>query len=216
MAGWGNGWGGGARGGYGGGYRGGNMMGMRGSMGGGMPYGYGGMMGGGGGGGFGMRGGPMNPMMRGGMGAGRGGGGMAGVKPVLTLADVQGWLEKQQPFVLQTVMKTCTNLLVTKHDVPAEDLTDWYSAAEAAGDAVEEEQTKVVSPPVLNKGTLLSGGIDPNKSSNMLNRNPKPGLAWTRSDMRHPHKVSHYSKKIVIFMNFHLKHILLSNRLQRK
>ena len=119
---------------------------------------------------------------------------MAGVKPVLTLADVQGWLEKQQPFVLQTVMKTCTNLLVTKHDVPAEDLTDWYSAAEAAGNAVEEEQTAVVSPPVPKKGTLLSGGIDPNKSSNMLNRNPKPGLAWTRSDMRHPHKVSLYSK----------------------
>merc|ERR1719300_847572 len=135
-------------------------------------------------------------MMRGGMGAGRGGGGMAGVKPVLTLADVQGWLEKQQPFVLQTVMKTCTNLLVTKHDVPAEDLTDWYSAAEAAGDAVEEEQTKVVSPPVLNKGTLLSGGIDPNKSSNMLNRNPKPGLAWTRSDMRHPHKVTAQMKPL--------------------
>jgi len=138
----------------------------------------------------------MNPMMRGGMGAGRGGGGMAGVKPVLTLADVQGWLEKQQPFVLQTVMKTCTNLLVTKHDVPAEDLTDWYSAAEAAGDAVEEEQTAVVSPPVLNKGTLLSGGIDPNKSSNMLNRNPKPGLAWTRSDMRHPHKVTAQMKPL--------------------
>merc|ERR1719305_1829025 len=137
----------------------------------------------------------MNPMMRG-MGAGRGGGGMAGVKPVLTLADVQGWLEKQQPFVLQTVMKTCTNLLVTKHDVPAEDLTDWYSAAEAAGDAVEEEQTAVVSPPVLNKGTLLSGGIDPNKSSNMLNRNPKPGLAWTRSDMRHPHKVTAQMKPL--------------------
>merc|ERR550534_3118858 len=121
---------------------------------------------------------------------------MAGVKPVLTLADVQGWLEKQQPFVLQTVMKTCTNLLVTKHDVPAEDLTDWYSAAEAAGDAVEEEQTAVVSPPVLNKGTLLSGGIDPNKSSNMLNRNPKPGLAWTKSDMRHPHKVTTQMKPL--------------------
>merc|ERR1719150_1469045 len=139
------------------------------------------------GGGYGMRG-PMNPMMRG----GRGGGEMAGVKPVLTLADVQGWLEKQQPFVLQTVMKTCTSLLVTKHDVPAEDLTDWYSAAEAAGDAVEEEKTEVVSPPVQNKGTLLSGGVDPLKSSNMLrtSQNSKPGLAWTRSDLRHPHKVT--------------------------
>merc|ERR1719150_2309139 len=139
------------------------------------------------GGGYGMRG-PMNPMMRG----GRGGGGMAGVKPVLTLADVQGWLEKQQPFVLQTVMKTCTSLLVTKHDAPAEDLTDWYSAAEAAGDAVEEEKTEVVSPPVQNKGTLLSGGVDPLKSSNMLrtSQNSKPGLAWTRSDLRHPHKVT--------------------------
>ena len=157
------------------------QQGMRGNMGGGMPYGYGGMMGGG----YGMRG-PMNPMMRG----GRGGGGMAGVKPVLTLADVQGWLEKQQPFVLQTVMKTCTNLLVTKHDVPAEDLTDWYSAADAAGDnAVEEEQTKVVNPP-KNKGTLLSGGVDPLKQSSMLNRNPQPGLGWTTSDRRHPHRVS--------------------------
>ena len=163
------------------------QQGMRGNMGGGMPYGYGGMMGGG----YGMRG-PMNPMMRG----GRGGGGMAGVKPVLTLADVQGWLEKQQPFVLQTVMKTCTNLLVTKHDVPAEDLTDWYSAADAAGDnAVEEEQTKVVNPP-KNKGTLLSGGVDPLKQSSMLNRNPQPGLGWTTSDRRHPHRVS---TKVTVF-----------------
>merc|ERR1719412_3109073 len=138
----------------------------------------------------------MNPMMRGGMGAGRGGGGMAGVKPVLTLADVQGWLEKQQPFVLQTVMKTCTNLLVTKHDVPAEDLTDWYSAADAAGDnAVEEEQTKVVNPP-KNKGTLLSGGVDPLKQSSMLNRNPQPGLGWTTSDRRHPHRVTGQMKPL--------------------
>jgi len=121
---------------------------------------------------------------------------MAGVKPVLTLADVQGWLEKQQPFVLQTVMKTCTNLLVTKHDVPAEDLTDWYSAADAAGDnAVEEEQTAVVNPP-KNKGTLLSGGVDPLKQSSMLNRNPQPGLGWTTSDRRHPHRVTGQMKPL--------------------
>jgi hypothetical protein len=38
---------------------------------------------------------------------------------------VQNWLDKQTPFVLQTVMKHCTNLLINKHNVASEDLSDW-------------------------------------------------------------------------------------------
>ena len=116
MAGWGNNWnnygGGGGGGGFGGfgggggGYGGGGGgMGMRGGWG---PYGYNNM-----GGGF-------NRPRYGG-----GGGGGHQNKP-LTLTEVKDWLDKQQPFVLQTVVKHCKELLTTKHNVPIEDMSDWY------------------------------------------------------------------------------------------
>ena len=108
MAGWGPDWGfGGNWGGAGGAGGGMRMRGGGGWGGGGAPYGYGGGYNRGGG--------------RGGWGGPGGGHGGA-----LTLTEVQGWLDKQQPFVLQNIMKHCSNLLINKHNVPAEDLSDWY------------------------------------------------------------------------------------------
>ena len=114
MAGWGNNWnnfGGGGGGGFGGfgggGYGGGGGMGMRGGWGGG-PYGYN----------------NFNNRPRYGGGGGGGGGGHQN-KP-LTLTEIKDWLDKQQPFVLQTVVKHCKELLTNKHKVPIEDMSDWY------------------------------------------------------------------------------------------
>ena len=90
-------------------------------------------------------------------------------------------------FPPQTVMKTCTQLLVTKHDVPAEDLTDWYKEAPAGEEEEEEEEGEEEETPKV--GTLLQGGVDPANSAMMLKRNTKPAFGWTRSDSRHPHKV---------------------------
>ena len=125
MAGWGNNWnnyGGGGGGfggfngggGFGGGMRGmgGNMGGMGGGWGGGGPYGYNNMSG-------------FNRPRFGGGSGGGGGGGNQSNKP-LTMTDVKDWLDKQQPFVLQTVLKHCKELLTTKHNVPVEDMSDWY------------------------------------------------------------------------------------------
>ena len=115
-------------------------------------------MGGGGGGMMGGYRGGMGPMggaPRGGMAPTRGGGAMGGAgRGVLTLAEVQGWLEKQQPFVLQTVMKTCTNLLVSKHDVPAEDLTDWYRWAGRGGAGRGPWDHKVASSMQTNSNLM--------------------------------------------------------------
>ena len=36
------------------------------------------------------------------------------------------WLDKQQPFVLQSVLKHARELLTNKHKVPVEDMSDWY------------------------------------------------------------------------------------------
>ena len=127
MAGWGNNWnngggwnGGGGVGGFGGGGFGGGGFGggMRGGMGGGWggggPYGYNNM-----GGGFGNR-----PRF-----GGNGGGGGHG-RP-LSLTEVKNWLDKQQPFVLQTVVKHVKDLLTNKHNVPIEDMSDWYGEEDA-------------------------------------------------------------------------------------
>ena len=38
---------------------------------------------------------------------------MAGVSTTLSWQDVQEWMEKQEPYMLQTVLKTTTNLLAT-------------------------------------------------------------------------------------------------------
>ena len=44
----------------------------------------------------------------------------------LSLTDVKEWLDKQQPFVLQSVLKHARELLTNKHKVPVEDMSDWY------------------------------------------------------------------------------------------
>merc|ERR1719186_1975262 len=111
---------------------------------------------------------------------GRGGGGGPMVRPAgknITLSEVQNWLDKQQPFALQSVMKTCTNLLVNKHNVPVEDLTDWYKDT--------EDSSKC--------GTLLQGGVDQHQA---MKRDLQPGLGWSKSDVRHPHKVTTQMKPL--------------------
>ena len=191
MAGWGgNGWNN-FGGGFGGGMRGAGNMGMGGNMGGmsgDMMGGHMGMGGMGGGGGMNMPYGYNNmtsfnsrPRFNS-MGRGSGGGPM--VRPaakVLTLSEVQTWLERQQPFVLQSVMKTCSNLLVNKHKVPVDDLSDWYK---------EPEEDKGMS------GTILEGGVDPMTTAKNLKRDLKPGVGWTKSDIRHPHKVTTQMKPL--------------------
>ena len=98
MSGWGNNWN------YGGGYGGG----MRGGMG--MGGGWGG-----GGGGYGYNNFNHRPRF----------GGNPGNKP-LSLTDVKDWLDKRQPFVLQSVLKHCREVLTNKHNVTVEDMSDWY------------------------------------------------------------------------------------------
>merc|ERR1719422_709397 len=77
-------------------------------------------------------------------------------------------------------MKTCSNVLVNKHKVPVDDLSDWY----------KEPEEKVKS------GTILQGGVDPANSAKNMKRDLKPGLGWTKSDMRHPHKVTTQMKPL--------------------
>lgn len=107
------------------------------------------------------------------------------VKKNLTLQEVQSWLEKQSPFVLQTIMKNATNLLINKHKVEAEDLSDWYKSEEAIA-AVAPKKT----------GTLLEGGVKMEESAKSLKRDLTPSAGWTKSDMRHPHKVTHAMKPL--------------------
>ena len=107
MSGWGNNWNYG--GGYGGGMRGGMGMGGGGGWGGGGgPYGYNNMSG-------------FNHRPRFGGGNNR----------PLTLTDVKDWLDKQQPFVLQSVLKHCREVLTKKHNVAVEDMSDWYGDPDA-------------------------------------------------------------------------------------
>merc|ERR1719186_1389722 len=152
---------------------GGDMMGGNMGMGGGgmnMPYGYNNMTS------FNTR--PRFNSM------GRGGGGGPMTRPAgknITLSEVQNWLDKQQPFALQSVMKTCTNLLVNKHNVPVEDLTDWYKDT--------EDSSKC--------GTLLQGGVDQHQTTTRnIKRDLQPGLGWSKSDVRHPHKVTTQMKPL--------------------
>jgi len=102
------------------------------------------------------------------------------VKKSLTLQEVQNWLDKQQPFILQTVMKHCTNLLINKHKVDTEDLSDWYKDEEAP----------------VKTGTILEGGVSSDSSSKGLKRDLTPSTGWSKSDMRHPHKVTHSMKPL--------------------
>ena len=39
---------------------------------------------------------------------------------------MKDWLDKQQPFVLQSVLKHCREVLTNKHNVSVEDMSDWY------------------------------------------------------------------------------------------
>jgi len=153
--------------------QGGMGMGMGMNMGGGYP---GNMMGGGPrmGGGYNMGGPPMMSPAAAAMGS------KPAVKKSLTLQEVQNWLDKQQPFILQTVMKHCTNLLINKHKVDTEDLSDWY----------KDEEVPVKS------GTLIEGGVQAESSSKALKRDLTPSTGWSKSDMRHPHKVTHSMKPL--------------------
>ena len=45
-------------------------------------------------------------------------------------------------------------------------------------------------------GTLISGGLEPEKTSANLKRDLTPSLGWTKSDMRHPHKVTTQMKPL--------------------
>ena len=184
MSGWGgNGWN--NFGGFGGGMRGGgNMgMGMGGRMGGNMGGMDGDMMGGhmGMGGGMNMPYGynmnnfinrpSLNSMGRWGCG---GGPISRHQTKILTLSEVQNWLEKQQPYILQSVMKTCSKVLVNKHKVPVDDLSDWFKEPEDRG----------------KSGTILQGGVDLSNTSKNLKKDLMPGLGWTKSNTRHLHKVT--------------------------
>jgi len=177
MSGWGNNW----NGGYGGG--GGGFGGFNGGYGPGMGWG-------GGGGHYGYNGGYNRPRF------GQGGGANQPVKP-MTLPGVKEWLSGQQPFVLQTVMKHCKELLTKKHDVPVEDVpfedapvedtSDWYSG----GDGKTAPATKPIK-----SGTLIAGGVEEETSAKNLRRNLTPQVGWTKSDMRHPHKVTTQMKPL--------------------
>ena len=158
--------------------------------------GFGGnMMGGGGGrGGFNQMGGGhmrgARPLMGGAGGAmmsPAASAAVGGMKPTIkkniTLQEVQNWLEKQSPFVLQTVMKNVTNLLINKHKVEVEDLSDWYKTDDDAA------ATK-------NTGTILVGGVNEDQSVKSLKRDLTPSTGWSKSDMRHPHKVTHAMKPL--------------------
>ena len=45
-------------------------------------------------------------------------------------------------------------------------------------------------------GTLLSGGLEPELQSKNLKRDLTPNIGWTKSDMRHPHKVTTQMKPL--------------------
>ena len=62
-------------------------------------------------------------------------------------------------------MKTCSKVLVNKHKVPVDDLLNWFKEPGDRG----------------KSGTILQGEIDPSNTS---------GPGWTKSDMRHSHKVT--------------------------
>ena len=82
-------------------------------------------------------------------------------------------------------MKNATNLLINKHKVEAEDLSDWYKS---------EEAIAAVAPKKI--GTLLEGGVKMEESAKSLKRDLTPSAGWTKSDMRHPHKVTHAMKPL--------------------
>ena len=43
---------------------------------------------------------------------------------------------------------------------------------------------------------MISGGLDPEKTSQNLKRDLTPSVGWTKSDMRHPHKVTTQMKPL--------------------
>lgn len=82
-------------------------------------------------------------------------------------------------------MKHSRELLTNKHNVPVEDMSDWYG---------EEDTDK--NQVITKAGTLISGGLDPEKTSQNLKRDLTPSVGWTKSDMRHPHKVTTQMKPL--------------------
>ena len=99
-------------------------------------------------------------------GSGSSGGGSSGgpifshPTKILTLSEVQNWLEKQQPYILRSVMKICSNVLVNKHKVPVDDLSDWHKEPEEKGKSV----------------TILQDGVDQYEQQNRHQPSNQKGL----------------------------------------
>ena len=63
---------------------------------------------------------------------------MAGVSGTLSWQDVKEWLEKQEPYLLQAVLKTTTNLLGT-HCNNSEDMA---ASEDAKDDTLDDQEEK--------------------------------------------------------------------------
>ena len=72
---------------------------------------------------------------------------MAGVSGTLSWQDVKEWLEKQEPYLLQAVLKTTTNLLVT-HCNNSEQSAAPENAKDDILDDQEEKKEEVEAKPV--------------------------------------------------------------------
>ena len=85
-------------------------------------------------------------------------------------------------------MKQATHLLINKHKVDTDDLSDWYKSDDSTPGAG--------SGPPRKSGTLLEGGVEAEVTAQALRRDLTPTAGWTKSDMRHPHKVTHSMKPL--------------------
>ena len=63
---------------------------------------------------------------------------MAGVSGSLSWQDVKEWLEKQEPYLLQAVLKTTTNLLGTQ----CNNSEDMAASEDAKDDTLEDQEEK--------------------------------------------------------------------------
>ena len=61
---------------------------------------------------------------------------MAGVSTALSWQDVQEWMEKQEPYMLQTVLKTTTNLLATHCNNSEQSTSEDAKPALKVGDGI--------------------------------------------------------------------------------
>jgi len=101
----------------------------------------------------------------------------------LTYDIVQTWLKDQPTDVLQQIATHCQQTLEKKSEEKNNKAVfqDWYK---------EEGDSNKKS------GTLLEGGVEGGGASKTLKRDHVPKQGWSRSDMRHPHKVVHQMKPL--------------------